>query len=191
MKFLFLTALVAVILTMTLCSMRLKQRPTDYLKTINQIKANVAEKISKKHNADWVGDGGQRIGCACKIFLAFQIRRPLNRDESRRILIDASEELLKTVNENTILRPYLRDFPFTTKNIEVVVFSSDSDGTKVYDPFITASSVFESDEIVFLTADPQQTYGYKNEYMEDYQEALEIVKQQQGVMGTTPQRCQK
>jgi hypothetical protein len=27
--------------------------------------------------------------------------------------------------------------------------------------------------------------------MEDYQEALEIVNQQQGAMGTTPQRYQK
>jgi len=178
MKLLFLTSVVVLVLV-TLCSLRSKDRPTDYSRFVGQIQSKVVEKISKKYKADCVGQGGMTIGCKCKIFLEFQVRRPLNRDESRRILIDASEELLKTVNETVMLRPYLRDFPFTSKNIEVVIYSCNNDGTKVYDPFITASSVFASDEIMFATSDPLKRYGYKNEYWENYKEALEFVQKQQ------------
>lgn len=46
------------------------------------------------------------------------------------------------------------------------------------DPLIANAEISE-EILTFLTSDPKQKWGYKNEFEETYEEALEIVNSQQ------------
>ncbi len=147
----------------------------DHEDMANEISAKVAKTLCKKHNMEWVGEGGGMMGSVYTIGLSFRVYHPLDRNEARMLVVDCVEELLAAVNQNEEIRPYLKDYPFTTKNVDIAVYSSNSDGRTVFDPYITVASIYKSDTIEFATKEPNQV-PYKNEYRESYQAALTQVK---------------
>jgi len=155
-------------------------RTRDYQDMAKEIRANVAKKMTKKHQMDWIGEGGGMMGSVYMVKLCFQIHHPLDRHEARERLVDCVEELLKAINSNEEIRPYLKYYPFTIKNVIVVIFSDYPDGRDVYDPYISVVSISESDHITFRTEEPGKRYGYKNTYLEPYSNALTMVKGETG-----------
>ena len=95
----------------------------------------------------------------------------MDRDEARAKIVDCVEELLADVNANEEIRPFLRDYPFTTKNVEVAIFTKYPDGKEVFDPYIRIVSVDQGDSITFRTKEPNKK-SYKQCYSESYSEAL-------------------
>jgi hypothetical protein len=148
----------------------------DFARVKNTIKAEVAKKMAKKYGMQCVGEGGKSINCLCWVMLAFEIRRPLDRDQARIIIMDCAEELLTAFNTNKKIRPFLKDYPFSPKNIDLQLFISQKDGGDIYDPDISVVSIYESNEVKFMTVDPHRRFGYKNQFTENYQDALKIVK---------------
>jgi hypothetical protein len=86
--------------------------------------------------------------------------------------------LLAAINSNKEIRPFLKNYPFTTKNVQVAIFSVTQDGRDVYDPYIAVVSVDESGDITFRTEEPNNPSSYKNKYKEPYSEALTMLKGQ-------------
>lgn len=150
-------------------------KPRDYADIAREIRGNVGKKLSKKHQMDCVGVGGGMMGSVYMIGLSFRVYHPLERNEARMLVVDCVEELLKAVNRNEEIRPYLQDYPFTTKNVSIAIYSSYPDGRDVFDPYIRVASIYKSDTIEFATKEPNQV-PYKNEYRESYQAALTQVK---------------
>ncbi len=151
-----------------------KKKERDYEQIANEISANVAKKLVKKHKMNWIGEGGGMMGSVYMIGLHFQIHHPLNREEARERILDCVEELLAAVNSNQEIRPFLKNYPFTTKNVQVSIISNNK-GKDVFDPDIRVVSVFENDEIIFRTKEPNKV-PYKNVYRESYSEALSSTK---------------
>ncbi len=147
-----------------------KSKPRDYADIAREIRSNVGKKLSKKHRMNLIGVGGGMMGSVYMIGLSFQVRHPLERNEVRYLIVDCAEELINAVNANEEIRPYLRDYPFTTKNVQIFIFSSTSKGGDVYDPYIGASWIAESDKISYCTSEPSKI-TYKNKYYETYAEA--------------------
>lgn len=160
-----------VIASLTLSFSFFKSKPRDYEDIANEISAKVAKKLSKRHQMNLIGEGGGMMGSIYMIALSFQIDHPLDRNEARERIIDSVEELLTAINSNEEIRPFLKNYPFTTKNVKVAIFSVYPDGRKVYDPLITVVSVDQSEYITFRTKEPNKT-PYKNQYREPYSEAL-------------------
>ncbi len=160
----------ALIAVLTISFNFFKSKPRDYADIAREIRGNVGKKLSKKHQMNLIGVGGGMMGSVYMIGLSFQVRYPLEREEARYLVVNCAEELLRAVNSNEEIRPYLRDFPFTTKNVQVIIFSVKADGRDVYDPAICVASVSESDEICYRTQEPNSP-TYKNEYNEPYAEA--------------------
>lgn len=152
-----------------------KSKPRDYADMAREIRGKVAKKLAKKHQMDCVGVGGGMMGSVYMIGLSFEINRPIDRDEARARIVDCVEELLTAVNQNEEIRPYLKNYPFTTHNVQVAIFIKDKDRRNLHDPLISVVSVFESDDISYCTTEPNKM-TYKNQVHEPYQEALAKVK---------------
>src|SRR5205085_1771860 len=69
-----------------------------------------------------------------EIGLYFELLRIVNKDEARKIVIDCAEELLKEINSNPQLQPYLQPSPFTVTNIEIFINIRHPDGKIAYYP---------------------------------------------------------
>ncbi len=152
-----------------------KSKPRDYEDMANEISAKVAKKLIKKHQMDLIGVGGGMMGSVYMIGLSFQIHHPMDRNEARVRIVDCVEELLAAVNANEEIRPFLKDYPFTTKNVHLAIFSNYADGREVFDPYIRAVTVYISDHIIFSTMEPNKE-TYKTRCRELYSEAQSILR---------------
>lgn len=103
--------------------------------------------------------------------------QPLTEEESRRLIVDVVNDYLKAVNKDEILRPYLREYPFTPKNIELTIYNSDEDGNRINYPFIDIVDNREG-KIGYFTKEEGKEYGYKTEKYETYDEAVAILKKE-------------
>lgn len=147
----------------------------DYTIMAHEIRAKVGEKLEKRHKMVCIGAGGGMMGSVHMISVHFKINHPLDRDEARALIVDCTEELLAAVNANEEIRPFLKDFPFTPKNLSISIISTNPDGSSVFDPYIEAVYVYEENKIHFCTKEPNKI-PYKNTYVESYPKALEKVK---------------
>jgi hypothetical protein len=163
------------------------KKPRDYEDMANEISAKVAKKLAKKHQMDWIGEGGGMMGSVYLIGLSFQIHHPLDRDEARERIVDCVEELLAAVNANEEIRPFLRDYPFTPKNVRVIIYSNHPDGREAFDPYISVVSVYTEDGISFSTTEPNKN-TYKHRYRESYSKALAMLKGNQAMKVARPSR---
>ena len=145
----------------------------------NKITARVAKTLSKRHQMDLIGEGGGMMGSVYMIGLSFQIRHPLNRNEARARIVDCTEELLVAINSNEEIRPFLKNYPFTTDNVRLAIFSVGLKGEKLYDPHIAVVSVDQSNDITFRTEEPNNP-SYKHRHKELYSEAVAILKNKAG-----------
>ncbi len=121
------------------------------------------------------GEGGDKKYYK-SISLSFNVYRILSKDEGRKILLGCTEELLKEINSNLELLPYLLPSPFTVANIEVTLYVYHPNGTNVYYPNILIFTARRG-KIMFKTELPEMKfkYGYYTEEEESYEDALEIV----------------
>lgn len=150
----------------------------DYTLIADRASNKVQKKLSKKYNMSVVGSGGGMFTCVYQISISFQIKHPLTLEEARIILTDCAQEIIDEINACKELRPYLKDYPATIKNIDLAIYSSQPDGSSVYDPFIVVASVGSKGKIWFATREKDEPYKYKNEYTESFEEAVAIVKEQ-------------
>ncbi len=73
--------------------------------------------------------------------LDFQVRGPLLREEIRKILIESVHDFLVYVNSDAAVRPYLENYPFEIKNVEITLFFIDAQGLELDDPYIGIAGI--------------------------------------------------
>ena len=175
MRTIWMTVLLIFIVVSTSSFLFFKSKPRDYVDMAHEIRAKVGKQLAQKHHFAVVGITGGMMDCVYLVGLSFQIYRPMDRDEARYRLVDCVEEMLRAINENEEIRPYLKNYPFTTNNIRVDIFMSDPDGRHLYDPNFEVASISESNKIEYCTSVPNLA-TYKHKYEESYEEALALVK---------------
>ena len=140
-----------------------------------QIRSKIAHKLVVKYDMKVIGfSAAMPAGVINNLGLLFQVSRILTREEARVILVDGVQEFLAEVNANEEIRPYLKAYPFTAKNITVDIYMRGSKGENVYDPNIEAASAYGG-KIWYATKDKNKKYGYKSEYKESFEEAVKLV----------------
>lgn len=156
--------------------MRNRHPPSNYVILTHQIRSDVAEKLSKRYNMKVRGVTGGMAGSVNVIGLSFQILGPLSKEKLREILVDCVEEFLAPINTSEKIRPYLKNYPFTEKEIEITIFVVDASGRNLYDPEIVVATAFNG-KIWYYTEDKDNEFGYKQKIQENYQTALKIVRE--------------
>ncbi len=130
---------------------------------------NTSQKLGEKYDIHYIGNTID--GQYGYLEIDFTVYRKLSKEEARHMLIECLEEFLSDINNNTKLKPHLKNHPFTTKNVGIVFYISDTNGDKLFHPEICVAR-YSSKDLEFITNDPDQKYKYK----EHYEETLDIVK---------------
>lgn len=95
-------------------------------------------------------------------------------NESRDLLVKLTEKLVDMVNNHKKLRPFLRDYPFTSKRADVSLVYYDSRGLRREDGSITDVLVNRRNEISYLSYNPKNPRK-DNKVKESYKDAVKIV----------------
>ena len=103
------------------CSSFFNEEP-DYEKIADNITHNTALKLRKEKDLIPIGSGGRMMDDIKKMMLAFHYYKQVDIPTARRLLVYCVDEYLSDINTNEEVRPYLHNYPFTTKNIEIELY---------------------------------------------------------------------
>lgn len=142
----------------------------------NRMRSKLIRQLCQKYNMEPCGIYDQAFdGIIEAIGADFEINKILSKDEIRKILVDCTEEFLKEMNANKEIRPELKTYPCTAKNVRISIFITDPSREKTYDPNI-AVAVILNGTIHYRTNDKDNQFQYKSKTEEPYEEALKLVK---------------
>lgn len=147
-------------------------------RSVGKVLNNATKVIQKKYKIKASGTGiSMPDGIVGHLGLAFTTKSSLSKNELRKLLVGGGQELLKQINDNKDIQPFLKTAPFTIKNVEIIIYNHDKDGRGLRDPEISTAEI--SDGILtYRTINPDNHFQYKNEFRETYEEALEALQNQ-------------
>ncbi len=143
-------------------------------KLANAITKKVALQINHEFGLIPCGTGGQMMDQIKMLHLAFDCRKPLDIDTSRQLLVAAVERFVSEVNANESIRPYLDNYPFEAKNIQIVIFIQRPDGSHFNPDGLVVTSAKDG-VLEYKTDDPNGPL-FKTVHSETYEEALKQLK---------------
>ena len=128
----------------------------------------------KKYKLRSIGSGGGMAYDVEEIRVMFFAYRPATIEEARVLETSLTEKLLKKINENEKIRPYLREYPFKANRARVSV-SFHKPNSSVYTDGSVAYVLQAKGQILYCAADPK-TEDYYDLHEEPYEEALKLVQ---------------
>ena len=143
---------------------------------MDEIRFALIHKLAEKHRMCPIGiSGGMPGGIIHEVGACFEIRRILTKEEIRTIIVDCIQEFANAININEKLKPYLKDYPFTEKNIDIMLVIYNRKRQEVYHPFISGAFTARG-SIFYHTEIPENKYDYKEEWEEPFEEAIKLVQ---------------
>ena len=144
----------------------------DYEKIADRINAKTAKGLEEQKHLYLIGTGGQMMDDIQMMMMGFNFYSTANIKTARNLLIEAAEKYLLAINSNEKIRPYLHNYPFTDKNIEIVIYFYKPDGSNIDsgELFIAAAN---RGKIIYYIDCPDRDI-LKSIYQETYEKALQI-----------------
>ena len=150
-------------------------RPSKGEELVNSTLAKAAKIIKDKYNLKPCGEGASMPGGPIqKLALCFDTKYPYTKKQLRELIIKTAKELLNQVNENKEIQEFIKEPPFTIKNIQIIIYNHDKNGRSLRDPEISNAQILQG-ILSYATIDPEDSFKYKNEYEESYEEALKAL----------------
>jgi hypothetical protein len=142
---------------------------------VNAILASAAKTIKDKYDIKPCGMGAAMPGGPIQeLTLCFDTKHPYTKGQLRELLIKSARELLHQINENNEIQEFLKERPFSIKNVEIIIYNHDKNGRGLCDPEISTARISQT-VLIYRTIDPQDSFKYKNEFEESYEEALKAL----------------
>ena len=152
-----------------------KYHPSRGEQLVNSTLAKAAKIIKEKYNVIPCGVGVSMPGGPIqKVALCFDTKYPYTKEQLRELLIKVAQELLKQVDENQEIQEYLKEHPFTIKNVQIIIYNHDKNGNSLTDPQISNAQILRG-IVSYATIDPEDSFKYKNEFEESYEEAVKAL----------------
>lgn len=139
----------------------------------NQILHQTSVQLKQEFELHPIGHGGRAMHEIEALFLSFFYYKPLDVERGRRLILNAAEFFINSVNQNEEARQYLSNYPFESKNIELTIFLYQSDGNKLPQGELSILS-FHDGKIEYDTISPQ-TGRLVTFHKETIEEARKIV----------------
>ncbi len=150
-------------------------QPSKGEQLVNSILGKTAKIIKEKYNLKPCGSGAAMPGGPIQeVTLCFDTKLSFTKNELRELLIKSAKELLNQVNEDNEIHQFLKDHPFTIRNVEIIIYNHDKNGRGVFDPAISVARISQGN-LFYRTTDVNDTFKYKNEFEESYEEALKAI----------------
>ena len=160
------------ITTLCSCSFFTESRP-EYVKIANKITNETGKKLKEQKNLHLAGTGGGMMHDIQMMMMAFQFNQIVDMETARELLVYSGEEYLHAINSNVEVKPYLHDVPFTSKNIEIVIYFHTQSYETVPSGEISIAAI-EEGLIVYYIDDPER-YTIQSIHEESYEDAVKIV----------------
>lgn len=144
---------------------------TEKEKLSDEILEKVAIKLKNELGLIPCGTGGGMLDQIKMLALAFDYNEPLDQDRGREFLILAMDELASAINSDERIRPYLHNYPFDQRNVEIIIYFPTLERSNLEQPCVIAA---RRGKLCYKypSADP---YKYGKIYEETYEEALEKI----------------
>lgn len=101
------------------------------VKLVQEIRSQVAYKLMREKGLIPFGSGGGAIDQIRMIALSFEYRKPVTIEEGRDLVLTVVHELVKAVNTDERIRPYLESYPFGPERVEIEIFVRDVNGERL------------------------------------------------------------
>jgi hypothetical protein len=142
----------------------------------NELILKVATQLKEEKKLYPCGTGGGSIDKIRMMYLAFQYYEQIEIEEARKLIIDAGDLFLKTINADERIRPYLRNYPFQPGNIELLIIFRKPDGSEVDPEKLRLVALGDDKKLRYKIVDPA-TDHLKTIFCETYYEAAEKLAQ--------------
>ena len=144
--------------------------PGDKESAADKILKKVALNIKKETGLIPFGSGGQMMDQIKLLELFFLCHQPVNIEKGRELVLKAGEELIREINSDNRIRPYLNNFPFESKNITIKLYIQRLDGFSFGEEELGVISASEG--IIAYRVDGSVPGRLETVYKETYEEAL-------------------
>ncbi len=146
-----------------------------YCKYAKEIQTEYLRAMNKQYGLVCSGFGGGYINNVNLIHLDLDGVYNYSIQEARTLYITCVEELLKRLNTNEQIRPYLEHYPFTERGIRMGLSFEKANSDNVEDRYICYVSLING-EIYYRSYDHEND-SFIARHQEPYQEALRIVSE--------------
>ena len=136
----------------------------------NIVTKKVATQLSSEKKLLPCGSGGQISHGVKKLSLSFFYREPIEIEQGRELLIAGVNKFVAAVNADEHIRPYLVNYPFEPKNVEILIFLQNPDGSEIIPGKLTCMGATEG-VLTYDIEDPE-TQRLVTIHKESYEEAL-------------------
>jgi protein-arginine kinase len=103
---------------------------------VHKIISDFSKIQEKQHNLEVAGTGSAMPDKVQKFIIRFISHEKLYREEAKTLILDCAHDLLIMINEDEIIRPYLIEYPFTLKEIDMVICFLDGQDQTRTPPYI-------------------------------------------------------
>ncbi len=154
-----------------------------YSHMVDPIFASYGKEMKKKRGYWVMGTGGSMPNEEVKsIFISFVGIYKVDIQSARRMYIEVVEGFIKKVNDDKTIRPYLHDYPATSKNMDIFLgFAEESTKKSVKPPYI--AFVFCYNDMIYYNI--YENSEFKEVFDEPYEVALKIVLDEQNALQIT------
>jgi len=145
---------------------------------VDPLRARIIEKYKQKYGVYITGIlDGMPEGIIHEVGVYLDINHVISKQKARKIIVECAQDFLHEINSHKQLQPYLKEHPFTSKNIEISLFVNDINGATTYFPDLGVVSISKG-LIIYQTNDPYDHSKYKTEESETFEEAVQKVREE-------------
>lgn len=165
--------IIAMITFLLGCSSSFGYQVPNYEKIADKLTEKTARKMQEQKHLYLVGTGGGMMDDIQAMHMSFHLYQEVDLKTARELLVYVVNEYLAKINNNKEIRPYLHDYPFTPKNVEIRIWIYQPDGTSPALDKIYYISALEG--ILTYYLDLPETFSRKAICKETYEEALQTI----------------
>ncbi|MFA6502233.1 MAG: hypothetical protein WCT85_05530 [Parachlamydiales bacterium] len=163
------------ILNILLISCSKEERDMHRRKNIEQkLLLKTTNQLEKEKQVKFSGFGGSSDNGLTMLSLSFETDKDYDILTGRELIVYCAEEFLKNINSDEKIKPYLKNYPFDSKNIKVFLLTDIKNDSS--DDKHIKSIVLSHSNIIYDIYDENKNLITIHE--ETYKEALNIIQKQ-------------
>jgi hypothetical protein len=129
-----------------------------HVKLADKLIYKYCKEITKANKALRVtGTGGRMMGDIQEIAISFFLYKTITISEARCLYVSMVEQFLNLVNNDPNIRPYLREYPFTAKNFDLIIGVIDPNTKTISEQGVAAIFIINKKEKISYASYNRQT----------------------------------
>lgn len=152
-------------------------KPLEYGKLASQLMHNFSRRMAVEKGLKPLTSGGGMMREIYSLSVGYTTCGNVNVEEARALLVSCVEDFADTINKNRQLRPYLHDYPFPPKSIELSIIFEKPNHDYVDAEYVVNVLLLKGTVHYSYYDHEKNGYDHSRSSKEPYEEALRLVKE--------------